>query len=263
MRNPPQITEMILAKLPGRGEQEGQKLQYPVPPLLVFVARVKHNRPMPFPPYSICGKKHCVHLSSNASSFAYRTRRRGTAYFLKCARQKQAHGYTCCCCEKRSVCAERDTMVWKTISPKTRGSSPEQRESSARCKSREQNGSLHWLWTTVCCPAALWSQFINIRLETNPKWADCTLTGSHTPDAGGEMWQREGEKNTSNTAKKATADTLVTTQTRDGTLMCLNPYYSVIVHFLVTFLSFKIQLGMMTKNVHQSEDNLLNNYWLQ
>lgn len=30
--------------------------------------------------------------------------------------------------------AERDTMVWRTISPKTRGSSPEQRESSARCK---------------------------------------------------------------------------------------------------------------------------------
>lgn len=73
-----------------------------------------------------------------------------------------------------------------------------------------------------------------------------------------------GRKNTSNTAKKATADTLVTTQTRDGTLTCLIPQLQPsTVHLLVTFLSFKIQLGMMTKNVHQSEDNLLNNYWLQ
>lgn len=29
---------------------------------------------------------------------------------------------------------EKDTLVRRTISPKTRGSSPEQRESSARCK---------------------------------------------------------------------------------------------------------------------------------
>lgn len=46
----------------------------------------------------------------------------------------------------------------------------------------------------VGCLAALWTQFINIRLETNPKRADCTVTGLHKRDDGGETWQREGKK---------------------------------------------------------------------
>lgn len=100
--------------------------------------------------------------------------------------------------------AEKDTRVWRTISPKTRGSSPEQRESSARCKWREQNGSVHWLWTTECAAWLLyevnlsisdWRQILNGLIAL---WLDLTC---ETLEA---KCDRGRGKNTSNTAKKVT-----------------------------------------------------------
>lgn len=56
---------------------------------------------------------------------------------LNHARQKQAHVRHVVAVKRVPSAfntAEKDTMAWRTISPKTRGSSPEQRESSARRK---------------------------------------------------------------------------------------------------------------------------------
>lgn len=58
--------------------------------------------------------------------------------------------------------AEKDTPVWRTISPKTRGPSPERRESSAWGEWREKNGSAHWLWTTECAAWLLYEVNLSI-----------------------------------------------------------------------------------------------------
>lgn len=147
---------------------------------------------------SIWVKKHRVHLSSYASSFACRTRRRGAAYFLNRARQKQAPGSTCCSCQTCPGCVEhRRKGHWglEDNFPK------DQRliswaEGELRKTQMKRKEGICALITDdrVCCLAALWSQFINIRLETNPKRADCVVTGSHTRDAAGETWQKKPER---------------------------------------------------------------------
>lgn len=106
--------------------------------------------------------------------------------------------------------AEKDTTVWRTISPKTRGSSPEQRECFAWCKWRAQNGSAHWLWTTECAAWLLYE--VNLSISDGRQilnglialWLDLTC---QTLEVKSE--RRRG----SNMAKKGiwllTADTLV------------------------------------------------------
>lgn len=111
--------------------------------------------------------------------------------------------------------AEKDTTVWRTISPKTRGSSPEQRECFAWCKWRAQNGSAHWLWTTECAAWLLYE--VNLSISDGRQilnglialWLDLTC---QTLEVKSE--RRRG----SNMAKKGiwllTADTLVSAHSR-------------------------------------------------
>lgn len=105
------------------------------------------------------------------------------------------------CVQSALSTAEKDTMVWRTISPKTGGSSPEQRKSSARCKWRKQNGSVHWLWTTECAARLLyevnlsisdWRQILSGLIEL---WLDLTSQTLEVKcDRGSEKTQATRQK---------------------------------------------------------------------
>lgn len=197
----PQITEMMLGKFTGKGEQEGQKLHYPVPSLLVFglvwnirgqchfcrVLFVGRNA------VSVCPVIHLhLHLEHRDKGLliSLNAPGRNTLMVRHVAVQSAFSP------------VEKDTMIWRTVSPQTRSSSPLQRESSVRCKWREQDGSVHWLWTTECAALLLyevnlsisdWRQILNRLIAL---WLDLARQTMEAKCDRGEG------KNTSNTAKK-------------------------------------------------------------
>lgn len=151
----------MLAKLPGR-EQKGQNLFHPCLCLwLVWnITGQCHSRRVLFVgrnAVSICPVM-CLHLHLEHGGEAL-------LIFLNApGRNKRMVRRVVAVKRVQSAfsTAEKNTMVWRTISPKTRGSSPEQRESSARCKWREQNGSGHWLWLTECAAWLLYEVNLSI-----------------------------------------------------------------------------------------------------